>query len=58
MQLTRRRHSIIFDINYLIICNHTDCTVSMEFNMYEQHPQLTNFEGFSSFKTKNKEGKV
>jgi hypothetical protein len=32
----RRRDSIISDITSLVIGNHTDCTVNMVFNMYEQ----------------------
>jgi hypothetical protein len=32
----RRRDSITSDITSLVIVNHTDCTVNMVFNMYEQ----------------------
>jgi hypothetical protein len=32
----RRRDSITSDITSLVIGNHTDCTVNMVFNMYEQ----------------------
>ena len=32
----RRRDSIISNITPLVIGNHTDCTVNMVFNMYEQ----------------------
>src|ERR671918_321358 len=32
----RRRDSIISDITSLVIGTHTDCTVNMVFNMYEQ----------------------
>ena len=31
-----RRDSIISNITPLVIGNHTDCTVNMVFNMYEQ----------------------
>lgn len=32
----RRRDSIISNITPLVIGNHTDCTVNLVFNMYEQ----------------------
>src|SRR5215204_1666215 len=32
----RRRDSVTSDITSLVIGNHTDCTVNMVFNMYEQ----------------------
>src|ERR687896_618430 len=32
----RRRDSVTSDISSLVIGNHTDCTVDMVFNMYEQ----------------------
>ena len=32
----RRRDSITSEITSLVIVNHTDCTVNMVFNMYEQ----------------------
>jgi hypothetical protein len=32
----RRRDSITSDITSLVIGNHTDCTVNMVFNMYDQ----------------------
>jgi hypothetical protein len=35
---TRGRGRIIYGINYPISCDHADCTASMIFNMYEQHP--------------------